>query len=205
MAVLRIVNGWNLMTPPELVAEVRFVILKMTNNSNFSTPNPSLAIITTLVNDYEQAAGEAEDGGSFDKSERDSKAKELIAAMHTLSAYVLMTANGSALIVESAGLKLAKNPSPLPPIEKPTGLTLFDGINAGELLLKFTKVKGSKSYMYQISLDPLDDTKWVTYYGTVRQNLFTGLESGKKYYVRVVAIGTDSQVVYSDVVSRIAQ
>lgn len=193
------------MTPPELVAEVRFVILKMTNNSNFSTPNPSLATITTLVNDYEQAAGEAEDGGSFDKSERDSKAKELIAAMHTLSAYVLMTANGSALIVESAGLKLAKNPSPLPPIEKPTGLTLFDGINAGELLLKFTKVKGSKSYMYQISLDPLDDTKWVTYYGTIRQNLFTGLESGKKYYARVVAIGTDSQVVYSDVVSRIAQ
>jgi hypothetical protein len=205
MAFLIIVNGWNQIEPPDLIAELRFVIQKMVGNSNFSTPNPPLATITTLVNDYEQLAGEAEDGGSFDKAERDSKAQELISAMHVLSAYVLMTANGSALVVESSGLKLSKTPSPSPSIEKPAGLQLTDGVNIGELLLKFTKVKGSKSYMYQISLDPTDPAKWVTYYGTIRQNLFTGLESGKKYYVRVVAVGTDSQVVYSDVVSRIAQ
>jgi hypothetical protein len=64
---------------------------------------------------------------------------------------------------------------------------------------------GAKSYMYQVSLDPLDETKWTTVCGTTRKNLFTGLESGKKYYVPVVALGINKQVVYSDVFSRMVQ
>lgn len=136
---------------------------------------------------------------------RDSKRLEVVQAIHALSIYVLGVANGDPLVVQSAGFTVVQSPSPLPPIEKATGLQLFDGMNLGEILLKFTKVQGSKAYMYQITTDPTDESKWVTMHGTVRQNLFTGLESGRKYYVRVVALGTNGQVVYSDVVSRVAQ
>jgi hypothetical protein len=205
MAQLRITNGFEGMADLDFLGKVRFVVQQMTGNSNFSTPDPTLASVTTLANQFEQAINDAEAGGSYDKSVRDSRKEELIDTMHNLSNYVLFTAKGDRLIAESSGFTIAKDPSPQPPIEKPEGLNLTDGANAGELLLLFLKVLGARSYMYQISLDPTDQTKWVTQHGTVRKNLFTGLESGKKYYVRVVAIGTGNQIVYSDTVSRVAQ
>jgi hypothetical protein len=205
MAQLRITNGFEGMADLDFLGKVRFVVQQITGNSNFPTPDPTLASVTTLANQFEQAINDAEAGGSYDKSVRDSKKEELIDTMHNLSNYVLFTAKGDRLIAESSGFTIAKDPSPQPPIEKPEGLNLTDGANAGELLLLFLKVLGARSYMYQISLDPADQTKWVTQHGTVRKNLFTDLESGKKYYVRVVAIGTGNQIVYSDTISRVAQ
>jgi hypothetical protein len=205
MAQLKITNGFEGMADLDFLGKVRFVVQQITGNSNFSTPDPTLASVTTLANQFEQAINDAEAGGSYDKSVRDSRKEELIDTMHNLSNYVLFTAKGDRLIAESSGFTIAKDRSPQPPIEKPEGLNLTDGLNAGELLLLFLRVVGARSYSYQISLDPTDETKWLTLHGTVRKNLFTGLESGKKYYVRVIAIGIGNQIVYSDTVSRVAQ
>jgi len=41
--------------------------------------------------------------------------------------------------------------------------------------------------------------------GTQRRYLFSGLESGKRYWVRVAAIGIEGQTVYSDPLSRLVQ
>ena len=205
MAIIRIVNGWDKETPLDLLGSTRFIINQMTGNSNFSTPTLTLVEMTTLANDFDVLIQKAEAGGVNERNPRDDKAAEVIDALHQLGDYVVFTAKGDKTVAESSGFTLAKDPSPRPPIEKPQGLQLFDGMNAGELLLKFIRVRGSRAYMYQVSLDPADESKWVTVHGTIRQNLFTGLESGKKYYVRVAAIGTDGQMVYSDVVSRIVQ
>lgn len=205
MAQLRIINGFEGMTDLDFLGKVRYIVAEMTGNVNFATPDPTLAFVTTLANEFEQAINDAEAGGSYDKLVRDSKKRELINTMHNLCHYVLFTSKGNRLIAESSGFTIAKDPAPQPPIEKPAGLSLTDGSNTGELLLVFDRVKGIRSYMYQISQDPSDETKWTTQYGTIRKNLFTGLESGRKYYIRVIAIGTDSQIVYSDPVSRVAQ
>lgn len=205
MAQLRITNGFEGMNDLDFLGKVRFIVGQMTGRPEFPTPDPSLASVTTLANEFEQAIQDAEAGGSVDKSIRDNKKEELIETMHNLGDYVLFTAKQNRLVAEKSGFSIARDPAPQPPIEKPDGLNLTDGVNAGELLLQFKRVAGARGYMYQVSLDPSDESKWVTMYGTIRKNLFTGLESGKKYYVRVVALGTNSQVVYSDVVSRIAQ
>lgn len=206
MAQLRITNGFEKMTDLDFLGKVRFIVAEMLGaSSNFPTPDPTLASVTGLANAFEQAINNAEAGGSYDKSVRDSKKQELIDTMHNLGDYVLFTAKGDRLIAESSGFTIAKTPSSQPPIEKPVGIELSDGQNAGEMQLVFKSVKGAKSYMYQLTPDAADETKWVTSYGTIRKNLFTGLESGKKYYVRVVALGTNNQVVYSDVFARVAQ
>lgn len=205
MAQLKITNGFEGMTDLDFLGKVRFILAEMTGNANFPTPDPTLASLTTLANAFEQAINNAYAGGSYDRSVRDSKKEELIDAMHNLSAYVLYTAKGDRLIAESSGFTISKDPAPQPPIEKPEGLSLTDGANAGELLLTFKRVYGAKSYKYQLSIDPSDETKWVSSYGTVRKSVFSGLESGKKYYVRVAALGTNGQIVYSDPVWRIAQ
>ena len=205
MTQLRITNGFQAMTDLDLLGKVRFILAEMTGNTNFSTPDPTVASITTLADDFEKAINNAAAGGSYAKSVRESKKEVLVVAMHNLSSYVLFTSKGDRLIAESSGFTIAKDKSPQPAIEKPTGLVLSDGQNPGEVQLVFARVTGAKTYKYQITLDPLDETKWESTYGTVRKNLFTGLQSGKKYYVRVVALGTDQQVVYSDAVTRIAQ
>ncbi|MBO9684782.1 MAG: fibronectin type III domain-containing protein [Flavisolibacter sp.] len=205
MAQVRTTNGFEAMTDLEFLGKVRYIVSKMTGNANFPTTDPTLAFVISLADGFEQAINEADAGGSYDKLVRDSKKEELIETMHNLSDYVLFTAKGNRLVAESSGFTIAKLPSPQPPIGKPAGLSLSDGVNAGEILLMFKRVANARSYMYQISLDPEDETKWVSQHGTIRKSLFTGLQSGKRYYVRVVAFGTNGQVVYSDVVSRIAQ
>jgi hypothetical protein len=205
MAHIKITNGFAEMTDLDFLGKVRLVVTAMTGNSNFTTPDPALASVTTLANEFEQAINDAEAGGSYQRLVRDSKKQELIDTMHNLSNYVLYVSKGDRLIAESSGFTISKDPTPRPPIDKATGLVLTDGANAGEIKLLFTKVQGAKSYMYQISIDPVDETKWVTTYGTIRKAFFKGLESGKKYYVRVVALGTKGQVVYSDAVWRVAQ
>jgi hypothetical protein len=206
MAQLKITNGFASMTDLDFLGKVHYIVAEMTVNvANFPSPDPTLATVSTLAGDFQVAINEAEAGGSFDKSVRDAKKLELIDTMHCLADYVLFTAKQDRLIAESSGFSISKEPTPQPPIERPEGLSLTDGINAGELLLIFKRVLRARSYMYQISLDPTDETKWVTVNGTIRRNLFTGLKSKEEYYVRVIAVGTNGQVTYSDVVSRVSQ
>lgn len=204
MVNIKVVDTWSKQTPLGLLGQLNFLILQLTGNANFPTPVVTIATLQTLANEFTTLINEAETGDANKRNQRDDKAAEICAALLKLSKYVELEST-SRTMAESSGFTLAKDPAPTPPIQKPVGLQLFDGQNAGEILAKFNKVQGSRAYIYQISLDPADESKWVTMHGTVRQNLFTGLESDKRYYVRVAAIGIDGQVVYSDVVSRLAQ
>lgn len=49
------------------------------------------------------------------------------------------------------------------------------------------------------------NSKWEMSTNTVNKKLYTGLESGKEYNIRVAAVGIKEQRIYSDVVSRIVQ
>lgn len=203
MENIRVVDTWTRQTPLGLLGLLTFIISQLTGNVSFPTPIVSLADLQTLANDFGDLINEADTGDSNKRNQRDDKAVEICAALLKLSKYVTLVST-SRTMAESSGFSIAKDPAPTPPILKPEGLQLFNGLNAGELLVKFNKVQGARAYIYQVSLDPADESKWVTAHGTIRQNLFTGLESGKKYYVRVAAIGIEGQVVYSDVVSRVA-
>ena len=75
-----------------------------------------------------------------------------------------------------------------------------------ELKYSFEKVTGARSYVYQGTQEHLNETSdWVNYMGTQRRFLFSGLESGKRYWIRVAAIGIEGQTVYSDPLSRLVQ
>jgi hypothetical protein len=50
---------------------------------------------------------------------------------------IRFTAKGDRLIAESSGFTIAKDKTPQPHIEKPAGIELFDGPNAGEMWLVF--------------------------------------------------------------------
>jgi hypothetical protein len=73
-------------------------------------------------------------------------------------------------------------------------------------VFSFARVPGARSYQYQYTEEPLTDSSvWLTQTGTRRKNLFTGLESRKRFWVRVGAVGDHKQLVFSDPLSRVVQ
>jgi hypothetical protein len=178
----------------------------MAGNSSFPTPAPSLAQVQTALNDYTTALAKAQQGSTYDKALKNQKKEELITLLHNLGNYVLFTASGDDLVARSSGFNIAKGRTPAPELTPATGQALHDGPNPGELDYSFRRVPGSKGYVYQNTPDPLSENSiWQSKVGTVARVRFTGLESGKKCWCRVMAIGTNGQGVYSEPVSRIVQ
>lgn len=128
-----------------------------------------------------------------------------MAQLHLLDNYVLFTAAGDEVVATSSGFELSKQSVPSSVIINPEGVALANGLNRGELELSCKRVSGAKSYVHEITTWPVSNTsEWQTVMGTSAKNLFAGLESGKEYAGRIAAVGVKQQVVYSEVVSRIA-
>jgi hypothetical protein len=160
----------------------------------------------TAIDNFSDALAKAQTGSQYDKAFKNQKRGELINLLHSLGNYVLFTVDGDELKAKSSGFHIAKGPSPAPEVTPAKNQELKDGPNAGDLSFSFARVPGAKSYIYQYTADPISDSSaWKNMVGTVRQITFSGLESGKKYWCRVMAIGINGQGVYSEPVSRIVQ
>ena len=206
MPLLRITNGFERLSDAALSARVSEIITCMTGNANFTTPKPSLAQMQTALDEFSTAVATAVSGSLLQKAIKNDKRQELIDLVHKLSYYVLFMAEGDETVARSSGFTIAKVYSSSADIDKPYGLKLQNGLNDGELVLSFLKVKGAKSYIYQFAPDPIaDDTVWQAQSGTTSKVTLKGLKTCTKYWCRVVAIGVRGQAVTSDVVGRVAQ
>lgn len=206
MPLLRITNGFDKLSDADFEVRANTILTSMTANANFPTPVPALPTVQTSITDYVDALAVAKGGSNYDKAIKNDKKVKLIDVLHSLGNYVLFTANGDELIAKSSGYAIAKMPAPAPDISKAENLKLEDGMNAGELQLSFSKVQGARSYIYQNAKDPVvDESSWANQTGTLRKTLFTGLESQKKYWCRVIAIGINGQQVISDPIARVVQ
>lgn len=189
-----------------LEARASQILLAMTGNASFPTPSPTLPVLQTAISDFSIALSKAKAGSEYDKAVKNSKRDELITLLHRLSNYVLFTANGDELMAKSSGFTIAKQPTPGPEVTPAANQKLDDGQNAGELKFSFDKVPGATGYIYEYTPDPITvSTTWKGQPGTRRKTVFTGLESGKRYWCRVMAIGKGGQGVYSDPISRVVQ
>lgn len=203
---LRLTNGFERLSDSNLAVRASSIVAAITDNPNFPDPKPSLAVMQSTISEFRQAAAVALSGTNVDKALKNVKKEELINKLHSLAYYVLFIADGDEVVAQSSGFTIAKQASTLPDITVPTNPQLRDGANTGELVLSFNRVIGAKSYMYQYTLDPIaNDSSWKTETGTVSKAKFAKLESGKRYWCRVVAVGTNGQGVYSNPISRIVQ
>ena len=76
----------------------------------------------------------------------------------------------------------------------------------GQAALRVKKVSGAKVYMYQYTkVQPADESVWLSVGSSDREHTFTDLESGVRYWFRVVAIGINKQVAFSPVVTWLIQ
>lgn len=154
MAKAKVKRDFIKLTVSEKIQFSRDRVVDMTGNPNFTTPNPSLATVTTVTDDLETKHLAALGGGPMQTAARD--ASELIwnDTMDKLAAYVELTADGDVTKITSAGFaptSTERQPAHVP--VKPENLKMKHSDNSGEILFNCDPVPNAESYIAVLSTD----------------------------------------------------
>ena len=190
----------------ELESTALSIIDSMTNNANFPTPIPSIADVTAAVTEYSNALAAAKNRGKAEVELKKMKKDAMIEVLVSLSTYVTFTANGNRNMIITSGFGITKNSKTPQAMGTPKKFTITIGETNGEAVSTVGGVKGIKKYAHQYTPDPLSATSvWTSAFVSTRTYTFTGLDSGKKYWFRVAALGNGDQVKYTAPIALIIQ
>lgn len=206
MSICRILNSFDRLSESELSTKTQRITNSMNGNPNFTDPIPTIEEVTTKGDNFDSSLIAARSGDRTKIAIKNEKRLELIDTIHRLARYVEMVANGNRSILMSSGFDVTKERSSSVELEQPKNVKLSDGNNSGELYVSCDGVQGAKSYMFQNTTDPLvNDNVWTSEVSTKSEYTFKGLGSGKKYWCRIIAIGSNDQQTISIPVSRFVQ
>jgi len=173
----------------DLIAFVRNVITLMTGNPKYPTPSPTLAAVTTSVNDFETAVHDALDGGKIAIATRNAARVSLLALMRQLAAYVQGHCDADLLALLSSGFQAVRAPSPVGTLPAPQNPRLSLTDKSGELLFKFDRVKNANNYSIQTA--PAANGPWEDEdLSTASRVLIGGLAPGEVIWARACANGS---------------
>jgi hypothetical protein len=184
------------MTAEEVCDLATRIVTMMTANANFTTPNPTLASITTQKNTtstsitaHETAQATADEA----LTTRDSNVATLKGLLSQLSSYVDNASGGDAAKIESSGMSVrADSTVPVGQMTQVLDLVLTAGDFEGTLDAMWTPTRGAKSYEVQISPDP--PGTWTQKMASGKSSAtLEGLTSGAKIWVRVRAVGANNK------------
>src|SRR5436305_9405873 len=149
---------------PQRTAKCRQIVTAMTGNPNFPNPNPPLATVTATLNDLDAATNAAQASRQETKAKTaDQNNKDDIASglMSQLAAHVESVAGGDEGIILSAGMDTKAAPTAASDIpDAPANLSATAGDRDGEIHLSWEAVSGAKSYIIELSADPITATSW---------------------------------------------
>jgi hypothetical protein len=183
----------------------RQVVSKMTGNTNFTTPTPPLADITTGLDDLQTKADAAVGGGKIAYAVRDTAWENSVMQIRNLASYVQLMCQNNLDILQSSGFSATKTPVPYGTLPAPQNLrTSYYRCKSGELWLQLKRVAGVRAgYCYQQAESPEGPFVEVSNSNKSRV-LITGLTPAKTYYFRACANGAEKPSAWSTVVSAIA-
>jgi len=197
------------LTIPEKVARAQQIVAALTGNSNFPTPHPALAEVTTAAGELETASNAAQ-AARLEAKRRTAamghKEDDLDQLMTQLGAYVESVAGGDEALIMSAGLEMRSDrttDSSAP--AAPETLTATTGNHEGEIELSWDTVRGARSYIVERTTDPQTAASWIQAGVSPRSSLIVeGLDSGKRYHFRVAAVTLNGQSAWSNQAVKVA-
>lgn len=196
------------LTVAEKVQYARQIVTDMTGNTNFTTPSPTLASVTTGAGDLETAfntAQTARDNAKTKTATQNDKETHLDLLLSQLGHYVESTSGGNETVITSSGMQLKAHGSPIGELARVTSLSATTADNEGEIDLHWDKVSNARSYEIEKCADPISSTGWLHIgISTKSQYAALNLISGTKFWFRVAAVGAAGQGSWSDPVGKIA-
>lgn len=207
------------LTVPEKIQYGRDRVTDMTGNGNFTTPDIPLADITTVSDDLEDAYNEAQGGGPTETAALNAAELVWDDKMRKEAAYVSRIADGSVVIITSAGFTPTETePTPQQPPVKPENFTAKHGEQSGVINLDndtMPKVKGyvtivsSESNLHiQVIGDQVivsgNTAPVIILVTSSRKISVTNLTSGTRYYIIRFAFNAAGRGPDSDKISIVA-
>lgn len=183
-------------TPDELVAFANTIKTAMTGNANFSTPNPTLAALGTLITTAQtKIAAYNSVKAALDAAlaDRDAALLALSGGLTQEAAYVENITGGDKVKIESSGMSVKDPPAPVT-LTQVLDLVTTEGDNEGTLDVAWKPVRGATAYEIQTSPDPITSGSWAfRKTASKSSDTLTGLASATKAWVRVRAIGAGNK------------
>ena len=201
---LKLQNGFAQMSDAKLETRSNQILESMTGNINFPSPVPSIPDLQMAIGKYSIALALCATSDRVKIAEKNELRMLLIEMLHKLARYVLFMSDDNNAIALTSGFNVAPERQRRV-LSKPDPLILFGGKNPGEISCIGNRVIGARSYIFQYAThENMSTGNWSSIPSTHIKTVLPSLSTGVLYYCRVAAIGSGSQVVYSDVVSRTA-
>lgn len=166
------------------------VIDCLTGHAVLTTPPVTLEDLKTQADDFVTKWQRASRGGSILEIAEKNAAKEMLAlSLKDIAFYVNKIADGSRAILLSSGLILEADPKSADTPEVVTEVSLVDGRQRNQLLVKFKAQKSAIMYEYQVAnaMDADGEPLWGDSFDTSKSygNVFSPVFPGQIYYLRV--------------------
>ncbi len=188
-----------------LVTDTQTIVTSMTGNTSYPTPSPTLAAVTTALNDFITALANAADGGVTLTSIKNDKRADLVALLRNLANYVQVACDGDLTVLLSSGFPIQKpQRNPIGVLPAPVNLTVNLGPVSGELDADVPPVFGASIYNWRLTTTANPNTVVQTAQTTAASNSFTGLTPGVVYVAQVNAVGSAGPSDWSQPVSQMA-
>lgn len=190
----------------------RHVETSMTANANFADAGTLVSDMATSTNALETANGLAISGGPLQTLQKRKAIDAFDAAMEKVRLYVEGVANSKSdeSIVLSAGLSLRKTSGRRPLL---ANLIVASSFLQHEILLRAGRTKGARIYRWEVffvansgldSPGPQKESDWTLLAETSKANFHaTGLQSGTRYWFRMVVISRNGRGAYSVVINQV--
>jgi hypothetical protein len=182
-----------------------YVISKMENNPLFPQPPAALKKLKKAAPEFQTALADALTHDKYFVAFKNKKKVIVLNLLQELVSYVTEVSNGDKAIILSSGFNASKEPRKtwIPPAIGKLEVKL-GGPGIATVLAK--KVSGVKGYAHQYTTEePTHNTLWHTEGSSLKKHTFTGLRSEKRYWFRILGIGTRKRKSYSPIVSVVIQ
>jgi hypothetical protein len=190
-------TGFATLPVAQKIVKARFYVTQLTNNANFTTPDPSIKTIGDAATTLEIAHNDTLDGSKTKAAIAKTAEAALDAIIVLFAAYVQFISKGDETIIRSSGLEVKESKTPPQPLPMVIGLIIETGINEGEITLSWDKIANSKVYKIESSAD--GNTNWQYISESTKTSItLTNQPTATKIWLRVAAFGAKGQGPWSD-------
>jgi hypothetical protein len=191
-------------TDSDLAQQALTVAQWMTDNEHFPDPDMLIIELREIGNQFFKAVADAK-SRDLEKIAYKNKLRILaIKRLKQVGEFVLTHSAGSKseLPLITSGFTLIKPVDEII-LKSPEDFKIMPGPKPGEMILKVSRVKGARSYLYQWTPAPLTkESIWESIPDTRCKKVISGLPLGVNYLFRMAAIGSRNQIIYTQPLSR---
>ncbi len=171
-----------------LIEITYLIVLCMTANAYFLTPDPTILFLSGLLDDFEKKVTKALKGGSLEQAEMIAARKLLLTALRSIGLYVDQKSDGDRVKLRSSGFLLTSDPIP----SEKDSFYLLHGKNPDDIYVVQKAVDSAVSYVYMYFVGeapPEDETAWkLGIVDSKHRATLPGMDKMKKIWVRGCAV-----------------